>query len=185
MCDMLLRAFRPCSARVVPGVVVAVRCGAGILRAAQTDARGAFDVAMPAAAAPTSSSSATPCAARILGATEQLCAPRGLAVARVVPARAASPASSYALGSPLAFFTARCRPASASGASAVATTTDAAPDQQRQRVPPPAQPALPEMQAPVGAPPRAGGDTSLPPFGVGGGLPLIFFFPFIPIIGIP
>ena len=28
MCDMLLRAFRPCSARVVPGVVVAVRCGA-------------------------------------------------------------------------------------------------------------------------------------------------------------
>jgi len=142
---------------------------------------------MPAAAAPTSSSSATPCAARILGATEQLCAPRGLAVARVVPARAASPASSYALGSPLAFFAARCRPGPASGSSgsAVATTTDDAPDQQRQRVPPPAQPALPEMQAPVGAPPRAGGDTSPPPFGVGGGLPLIFFFPFIPIIGIP
>ncbi|KAG2658866.1 atherin-like [Panicum virgatum] len=167
------------------GVVVAVRCagGAGLLRAAQTDARGAFDVAMPAAAAvpPSSSSSATPCAARVLGAaTEQLCAPRGLAVARVVPG------PSYALGSPLAFFTARCRPASASGGSAVApTTTDAAPDQQRQRVPPPAQPALPEMQAPVGAPPRAGGDTSPPPFGVGGGLPLIFFFPFIPIIGIP
>ena len=133
MCDMLLRAFRPCSARVVPGVVVAVRCagGAGLLRAAQTDARGAFDVAMPAAAAvpPSPSSSATPCAARVLGAaTEQLCAPRGLAVARVVPGP-----SSYALGSPLAFFTARCRLASASGGSAVATTTDAAPDQQRQR----------------------------------------------------
>ena len=29
MCDMLLRAFRPCSARVVPGVVVAVRCAGG------------------------------------------------------------------------------------------------------------------------------------------------------------
>jgi len=146
---------------------------------------------MPAAAAPTSSSSATPCAARILGATEQLCAPRGLAVARVVPARAASPASSYALGSPLAFFAARCRPGPASGSSgsAVATTTNDAPDQQRQRdaprVPPPARPAPPEMQAPGGAPPRAGGNTSPPPFGVGGGLPLIFFFPFIPILGIP
>jgi len=184
ICFCLRFVLRACRV-VLPGVVVAVRCagGAGLLRAAQTDARGAFDVAMPAAAAvpPSPSSSATPCAARVLGAaTEQLCAPRGLAVARVVPGP-----SSYALGSPLAFFTARCRPASASGGSAVATTTDAAPDQQRQRVPPPAQPALPEMQAPVGAPPRAGGDTSPPPFGVGGGLPLIFFFPFIPIIGLP
>ncbi|RLN07315.1 hypothetical protein C2845_PM11G06690 [Panicum miliaceum] len=167
---------------VVPGVVVAVRCaggpgGAGLLRAAQTDSRGAFDVAMPATAP-------TPCAARVLGATEQLCAPRGLAVARVVPGGAASP-SSYALGSPLAFFTTRCRPAS--GGSAAATTMDA-PDRQRQRdaprVPPAARPAPPAMQAPVGAPPRAGGDGSSP-FGVGGGLPLIFFFPFIPIIGIP
>ncbi|PUZ75950.1 hypothetical protein GQ55_1G251200 [Panicum hallii var. hallii] len=175
------------------GVVVAVRCadggGAGLLRAAQTDARGAFDVAMPAAVAPSSSAPATPCAARVLGATEQLCAPRGLAVARVVPDRAPGPSSSsssYALGSPLAFFTTRCRPAS--GGSAAAATMDA-PDQQRQRdaprVPPEARPAPPAMQAPVGAPPRAGGITSPPPFGVGGGLPLIFFFPFIPIIGIP
>ncbi|CAN6251784.1 unnamed protein product [Urochloa humidicola] len=84
------------------GVVVAVRCaGDGGLRAAQTDARGAFDVAMPAAAP-----SSTPCAARVLDATtEQLCAPGGLAVARVVPARAPGPSTSsspYALGSRLA-----------------------------------------------------------------------------------
>ncbi|CAL5021641.1 unnamed protein product [Urochloa decumbens] len=177
------------------GVVVAVRCagggGAGLLRAAQTDSRGAFDVAMPTAAAAAS----TPCAARVLGAaTEQLCASGGFAVARVVPAR--EPGSSsyyYALGSRLAVFT-RCGPATGGGGggSAVAETTDAADRRQQRRqgdaprVPEP-RPMPPAMQAPaVSAAPRAGGNGSPPPpFGVGGGVPLIFFFPFIPIIGIP
>ncbi|OEL12796.1 hypothetical protein BAE44_0026185 [Dichanthelium oligosanthes] len=175
------------------GVVVAVKCAGGYggddgagLHAAQTDGRGAFDVAMPTAAS-LSSPPATPCAARVLGGTEQLCAPRGLAVARVVPDRA--PGSSYALGSRLAFFT-RCRPASG-GSAAVATTMDAADDQQQQgqgdaprvRVPEP-RPMPPAMRTPASPPPRAGGNDS-PPFGMGGGLPLIYFFPFIPIIGIP
>ncbi|CAL5057891.1 unnamed protein product [Urochloa decumbens] len=174
------------------GVVVAVRCaggdGADLLRAAQTDSRGAFDVAMPTAAAAAS----TPCGARVLGAaTEQLCAPGELAVARVVPARGPGSSSSYALGSRLAVFT-RCGPATGGG-SAVAETTDAADRQQQQRrqgdaprVPEP-RPMPPAMQAPaVSAAPRAGGNGSPPPpFGVGGGVPLIFFFPFIPIIGIP
>ncbi|CAL4887532.1 unnamed protein product [Urochloa decumbens] len=172
-------------------VVVAVRCvgdGAGLLHAAQTDSRGAFDVAMP-----TSAAASTPCAARVLGATtEQLCAPRGLAVARVVPAREPGySSSSYALGSRLAVFT-RCSPATGGGGGpAVAETMDN-PDRQQQRqgdaprVPEP-RPMPPATQAPVvSAAPRAGGNGSPPPpFGVGGGMPLIFFFPFIPIIGIP
>nr|CAB3446792.1 unnamed protein product [Digitaria exilis] len=162
------------------GVVVAVKCaGDDGLRAAQTDGRGAFDVAVPAVASP------TPCAARVLGGTEQLCAPRGLAVAHVVPAGRmpdpSSSSSSYALGSRLAVFT-RCRPAT--GGSAAATTMDA-PDQQQQPRVPAARRMPPAVQTPVvGAPPRAGGNAS-PPFGMGSGLPLIYFFPFVPIIGIP
>ncbi|CAO2046047.1 unnamed protein product [Urochloa humidicola] len=171
------------------GVVVAVRCaGDGGLRAAQTDARGAFDVAMPAAAP-----SSTPCAARVLGATtEQLCAPGGLAVARVVqvPGGAPGPSTSsspYALGSRLAIFT-RCGPATGGGSAVATTTMDDAPDEQQgraARVPEP-RPMPPAMRTPVvRAAPRAGGNGSPPPLGVGGGVPLIFFFPFIPIIGIP
>ncbi|CAL4969010.1 unnamed protein product [Urochloa decumbens] len=179
------------------GVVVAVRCagdGAGLLRAARTDSRGAFDVAMPTAAA-----ASTPCAARVLGATtEQLCAPRGLAAARVVQVPGGAPgastsSSSYALASRLAVFT-RCGPATGGGGgSAVAETRDDPDDQQQRRrrqgdaarVPEP-RPMPPAMQTPaVSSAPRAGGNGSPPPLGVGGGMPLIFFFPFIPIIGIP
>ncbi|CAD6250789.1 unnamed protein product [Miscanthus lutarioriparius] len=167
------------------GVVVAVKCagdggGAG-LHAAQTDGHGNFDVAVPGASA----SVASPCAARVLGATEQLCAPQRLTVARVVPARAPGPAaaaSSYVLGSRLAFFT-RC--AAASGSSAVATTMAADRDHDHQGNAPPEpelRPAPPAVQTPVWPPPFAGGNS--PPFSFGG-LPLIFFFPFIPIIGIP
>ncbi|KAF8693318.1 hypothetical protein HU200_038707 [Digitaria exilis] len=166
------------------GVVVAVKCaGDDGLRAAQTDGRGAFDEAMPEVASPTL------CAARVLGGTEQLCAPRGLAVAHVVPAGRtpdpSSSSSSYALGSRLAVFT-RCHPATSG--SAAATTMDA-PDQQQQgdapRVPA-ARRMPPAEQTPVvGAPPRAGGNAASPPFGMGSGLPLIYFFPFVPIIGIP
>lgn len=179
-----------CTCALVPfvlgitGVVVAVKCagddgGAG-LHAAQTDGRGNFDVAVPGASA----SSASPCAARVLGATEQLCAPQRLTVARVVPARApgsAAASSSYVLGSRLAFFT-RC--AAASGSSAVATTmADRDHDHQGNAPPEPElRPAPPAVQTPVWPPPFAGGNS--PPFSFGG-LPLIFFFPFIPIIGIP
>lgn len=175
------------------GVVVAVKCagdggGAGALHAAETDGLGAFDMAMPAAVSSSGASGATPCAARVLGATEHLCAPRGLAVARVVPARApgSSSSSHYALGSRLAVFT-RCRQTTGGG-SAAATTMDA-PDRQQgdaPRVAAPRRPMPPALQTPpvVSAPPRAGGNGS-PPFGMGGGLPLIYFFPFIPIIGIP
>ncbi|CAN6272921.1 unnamed protein product [Urochloa humidicola] len=164
------------------GAVVAVRCaGDGGLHAAHTDALGAFDVAMPAAAP-----SSTPCAARILGATtEQLCAPGGLAVARVVPAPGApGPSSSYALGSRLAVFT-RCGQATGGGGSAVAATTMDARDRQDAPRVPELRSMPPAMQTPVvRAAPRAGGNGSPPPYGVGG-VPLIFFFPFIPIIGIP
>lgn len=168
------------------GVVVAVKCagdgGAGI-HAAQTDGRGNFDVAMPGAPA-----SASPCAARVLGATEQLCAPQRLTVARVVPAAVApgsatTTSSSYVLGSRLAFFT-RC--AAASGSSAVATMTMAADDRDHQGNAPPEpelRPMPPVVQTPVRPPPFAGFGGNSPPFGFGG-LPLIFF-PFIPIIGIP
>uniref|UniRef100_A0A0A9BUJ8 Uncharacterized protein n=1 Tax=Arundo donax TaxID=35708 RepID=A0A0A9BUJ8_ARUDO len=146
------------------GVVVAVKCagddGTG-LHAAQTDGRGNFNVAMPA--------SASACAARVLGAAEQLCAPQRLTVARVVPGRRLG-SSYYALGSHLAFFTG-CGP---SVSSAGATTTLAASDQR--------EPMPPAMQTPVGSLPRAEGNS--PPFGMGG-LPLIYFFPFLPIIGIP
>lgn len=166
------------------GVVVAVKCagdddgGAG-LHAAQTDGRGNFDVAVPAAA----SASGAPCAARVLGATEQLCAPWGLTVARVVPARAPGSASypaSYVLGSRLAFFT-RC--AAASGGSAVAATM-ADRDHQGGNAPmePARRPTPPAARTPAWTPPFRGGNR--PPFSFGG-LPPFFFFPFIPIIGIP
>ncbi|CAD6244462.1 unnamed protein product [Miscanthus lutarioriparius] len=142
------------------GVVVAVKCagddggggGAG-LHAAQTDGRGNFDVAVPGA-------SASPCAARVLGATEQLCAPQGLTVSRVVPARAPGPtaaaASSYVLGSRLAFFT-RC--AAASGSSAIATTMAADRDRDHQgNAPrePELRPTPPAVQTPAWPPPFAG-----------------------------
>ncbi|CAN6238322.1 unnamed protein product [Urochloa humidicola] len=165
------------------GVVVAVRCAGdtGLLLAAATDALGAFDVAMPSAVAPPSSAATptpTPCAARVLGATtEQLCAPQGLAVARVVPG------PSYTLGSRLAVFVTRCGPgpASGGGGSAAAAETMDAPDRQQRRRQGDAAPRVPV----VSAAPRAGGNGSPPPLGAGGGLPLILFFPFIPIIGIP
>lgn len=165
---------------LVTGVVVAVKCagdddgGAG-LHAAQTDGRGNFDVAVPAAA----SASGAPCAARVLGATEQLCAPWGLTVARVVPARAPGSASfpaSYVLGSRLAFFT-RC--AAASGGSAVAATMA---DRDHQGGNAPMEPARRPTPPAAWTPPFRGGNR--PPFGFGG-LPPFFFFPFIPIIGIP
>ncbi|KAJ1279395.1 hypothetical protein BS78_04G153000 [Paspalum vaginatum] len=154
------------------GVVVAVKCAGdgGGLHAAQTDARGDFDVAVPA-------DSASPCAARVLGATAQLCAPQGLMVARVVPNRAPGSAASYALGSRLGFFT-RC---GASG-SAFATTMDDRDQQGHAATAPELRPMPPAVQTPVWPPPLAGGNS--PPFGLGG-LPLIFLFPFIPIIGIP
>ncbi|XP_002452213.1 uncharacterized protein LOC8064224 [Sorghum bicolor] len=173
------------------GVVVAVKCagngdggGAG-MHAAQTDGGGNFDVAVPGASA---SSASQPCAARVLGATEQLCAPQRLTVARVVPARARAPgsaaAASYVLGSRLAFFT-RC--AAATGSSAVATTMAADRDHHHNQGNAPPEPELrptaPAVPTPVSPPPFAGGGNS-PPFGFGG-LPLIVFFPFIPIIGIP
>ncbi|KQJ99746.1 uncharacterized protein LOC104584272 [Brachypodium distachyon] len=141
------------------GVVVAVKCtgGAG-LHAAQTDGSGSFDVAVPAA-------SGSRCAARVLGGAEQLCAPQGLAVARVV----AAAGGSYALGSRLAVFT-RC----GAGAGAVATMATGSGGQ---------RPAPPGPR-PVMSPPQAvGRGSSSPPYGLG--IPLIYFFPFIPIIGIP
>lgn len=168
-------------------MVVAVKCagdsdGSAGLHAAQTDGRGNFDVAVPAEA----SASGAPCAARVLGATEQLCAPWGLTVARVVPARGPGSASypaSYVLGSRLAFFT-RC--AAASGGSAVAATM-ADRDRQGGNAPPPMEPALrptpPEARTPAWTPPSRGGNR--PPFSFGGLPPFFFFFPFIPIIGIP
>ncbi|XP_066381855.1 uncharacterized protein [Miscanthus floridulus] len=155
-----LRGSVDCAAgHDLSGVVVAVKCagdggggGAG-LHAAQTDGRGNFDVAVPGA-------SASPCAARVLGATEQLCAPQGLTVSRIVPARApgsaAAASSSYVLGSRLAFFT-RC--AAASGSSAVATTMAADRDRDHQgNAPrePELRPTPPAVQTPVWPPPFAG-----------------------------
>uniref|UniRef100_A0A0A9B6G8 Uncharacterized protein n=1 Tax=Arundo donax TaxID=35708 RepID=A0A0A9B6G8_ARUDO len=162
----LPRALDCAAGQDLSGVVVAAKCagddGTG-LPAAESDVRGDFEMAMPA--------SASPCAARVLGATEQLCAPQGLTVARVVPERRHG--SSYALGSRLAFFT-RC---GASGFSAGVVTTTAAGDQgHAPRVPA----SRPKPSA--GSTPRAGGKS--PPIGMGG-LPLIYFFPFLPIIGIP
>ncbi|KAG8070914.1 hypothetical protein GUJ93_ZPchr0006g45533 [Zizania palustris] len=142
------------------GVVVAVKCrdGAG-LRAAQTDGRGNFNVVVPAGGQQPS-----PCAARVLGGADQLCAPERLTVSPVVAGREPG---SYALGSRLAVFT-RCGALAKMAASGDQT---------------PAQPRVPRTprQTPAASPPRAGG--TIPPFGPG--LPLIYFFPFLPIIGIP
>jgi hypothetical protein len=155
-------------------VVVAVKCAAGNnndtdlhLHAAETDASGTFDVVMPASSSPGSL-----CAAKVLGATQWLCAPPGLPVARVVvPERApAGSSSSYTLVSRLAFFT-RC------GANSAAAATMAARDQGQH-----AAPRVPSPTPVMRSPPPAGGSGS--PYGMGG-LPLIYFFPFIPIIGIP
>ncbi|KAK3154268.1 hypothetical protein QOZ80_2BG0188350 [Eleusine coracana subsp. coracana] len=158
------------------GVIVAVKCASdnndtGTLHAVETDARGKFHVAMPA-----SPSGWSQCAARILGATQRLCAQPGLTVARVVVPERAPPGSSYALGSRLAFFT-RCGP---DVGTAAATTTMAARDEEQ-----PAAPRVPSTRpwAPVRSPLPAGG-SGRSPYGIGG-LPLIFFFPFVPIIGIP
>uniref|UniRef100_A0A0E0CLJ6 Uncharacterized protein n=1 Tax=Oryza meridionalis TaxID=40149 RepID=A0A0E0CLJ6_9ORYZ len=158
------------------GVVVAVRCGggggggggAGQLRAAQTDERGGFDVAVPAGGGDVvdgrRSHPHQRCAARVLGGAEQLCAPGGLAVAPVVAA-AGPEHGSYALASSLAVFT-RC------GGGGLASTAAATGNGQ--------SPAPPRARR---ATPRAGRAT--PPPYAGPGLPLIYFFPFLPIIGIP
>jgi hypothetical protein len=143
-------------------VVVAVQCrgveghSAG-LHAAQTDGGGSFGVAMPEAP------DVLWCAARVLGGTEQLCAPQSLTVARIVAGREPG---SYALGSRLAVFT-RC------GALAA---TMAGGDKQ-----PPPTPAMRLPSPPAMSAPRIG--RSSPPYGLG--IPLIYVFPFIPIIGIP
>ncbi|KAK3158103.1 hypothetical protein QOZ80_2AG0132960 [Eleusine coracana subsp. coracana] len=159
------------SQKAEKGVIVAVKCASdnndtATLHAAETDARGTFHVAMPA-----SPLGWSPCAARVLGATQRLCAPPGLTVARVVvperaPAASSFSSSSYALGSRLAFFT-RC-------GAATMTMTMAARDEE--------QPAAPRVPSPGPWPPVGGSGRS--PYGMGG-LPLIFFFPFVPIIGIP
>uniref|UniRef100_A0A0D9VGP3 Uncharacterized protein n=1 Tax=Leersia perrieri TaxID=77586 RepID=A0A0D9VGP3_9ORYZ len=146
------------------GVVVAVRCGGGAapagLRAAQTDERGGFEVAVPANVDDGVRRGHPRCAARVLGGAEQLCA----------------------LGSRLAVFT-RC-----GGAVATTTTTtmaaEAAAGAGEQKSP--ATPRSPRTPTPRQTP--AG--TTSPPRGAtprydGPGLPLIYFFPFLPIIGIP
>lgn len=161
------------SRAVAAGVVVAVRCGGGDggvgqLRAAQTDERGGFDVAVPAAGGDDVDGrrSHPRCAARVLGGAEQLCAPGRLAVAPVVAAGGREKHGSYALASSLAVFT-RC------GGGALASSTAAATGNGQSPAPPRARRATP----------RAGRATS-PPY-AGPGLPLIYFFPFLPIIGIP
>ncbi|KAE8799794.1 hypothetical protein D1007_24894 [Hordeum vulgare] len=143
------------------GVVLAVECsgvdggGARPRAVAQTDGRGNFGVAVPEPVP------ASRCAARVLGDTrEQLCAPRRLTVARVV---VAGRAGSYALGSRLAVFT-RC--------GGTVATMSAGGSDQRSPPRPASRPSLP---------PRFG--RSSPPCGLG--IPLIYVFPFIPIIGIP
>ncbi|XP_040376427.1 protein argonaute 12 [Oryza brachyantha] len=153
------------------GVVVAVRCGGGDgavqLRAAQTDERGGFDVAVPADGGG-GGHGRRRCAARVLGGAEQLCAPGRLAVAPVV---APAEPGSYALGSRLAVLT-RC-------GGAVAATTAAATGSDQSPAPPRARrtPTTRRTQ------PRPGRGTGRPYDGPG--LPLIYFFPFLPIIGIP
>ncbi|KAM0889545.1 hypothetical protein ACQ4PT_027624 [Festuca glaucescens] len=147
------------------GVVVAVQCrglegDSAELHAAQTDGGGSFGVAMPEAP------DVSRCAARVLGGTEQLCAPKSLTVARVVAGREPG---SYALGSRLAVFT-RC------GALAATMAATGGGDQR-----PPPTPALRLPSPPARTAPRVG--RSSPPYGLG--IPLIYVFPFIPIIGIP
>lgn len=153
---------------------MAVRCGGGDggvgqLRAAQTDERGGFDVAVPAAGGDDVDGrrSHPRCAARVLGGAEQLCAPGRLAVAPVVAAGGREKHGSYALASSLAVFT-RC-----GGGGALASSTAAATGNGQSPAPPRARRATP----------RAGRAT--PPPYAGPGLPLIYFFPFLPIIGIP
>uniref|UniRef100_A0A453CPS6 Uncharacterized protein n=3 Tax=Triticinae TaxID=1648030 RepID=A0A453CPS6_AEGTS len=142
------------------GVVVTVECsgGAGPHVVARTDGGGNFGVAVP------ESVLASRCPARVLGGTEQLCAPRRLTVARVV---VAGRPGSYALGSRLAVFT-RC-------GGAVATMS--AGGSGGQTSPPRLAPRLPSPSLP----PFVG--RASPPYGLG--IPLIYVFPFIPIIGIP
>ncbi|KAM0835205.1 hypothetical protein ACQ4PT_063087 [Festuca glaucescens] len=142
------------------GVVVAVQCrGVEGDSAAQTDGGGSFGVAMPEA--PVSG-----CAARVLGGTGQLCAPQSITVARIVAGREPG---SYALGSRLAVFT-RC--------GALAATMAATGGGEKQP-PPTTAPRLPSP--PARSAPRVGRNS--PPYGLG--IPLIYVFPFIPIIGIP
>ncbi|KAF7003131.1 hypothetical protein CFC21_018497 [Triticum aestivum] len=148
------------------GVVMGVECsgvdggGAGPHVVARTDGGGNFSVAVP------ESVPASRCAARVLGGTEQLCAPQRLTVARVV---AAGRPGSYALGSRLAVFT-RCE-------GVVATMSAGGGSGQRS---PPTPRLAPQLPSPS-VPPLVG--RSSPPYGLG--IPLIYVFPFIPIIGIP
>ncbi|KAM3369437.1 hypothetical protein ACQJBY_017366 [Aegilops geniculata] len=150
--------------RHLSGVVVAVECsgvdggGTGLRVVVRTDGGGNFSVAVP------ESVPASRCAARVLGGTEQLCAPRRLTVARVV---VVGRPGSYMLGSRLAVFT-RC-------GGAVATMS--AGGGGGQTSPPRLAPRLPSPSLP----PLFG--RSSPPYGLG--IPLIYVFPFIPIIGIP
>lgn len=151
--------------RNLSGVVVAVKCANGTaLRAAETDGRGRFEVAVPAPAP--GSASGSRCAARILGGPEQLCALRRFAASRVVVAGRSRRPGSYALASRLAVFT-RCASASTTDA-AVATTTTATATAETTL----AMARLPGIDSPL--------DYNL-------GLPLSLLFPFLPIVsgGIP
>ncbi|KQJ82529.1 uncharacterized protein LOC100827343 [Brachypodium distachyon] len=177
--------------RNLSGVVVAVKCANGTgVRAAETDGQGRFEVAVPASR----SKPGSPCAARILGGPEQLCAPPRFAASRVVVAHARPGGGSYALTSPLGVFT-QCGSATApSGEPEKATTAADAPEKATTAAGAPEK-ATTAADAPETATAAADDGTALEtakpvrlpgidsPLDYNMGLPLNLFFPFFPVVG--
>ncbi|XP_010931111.1 uncharacterized protein [Elaeis guineensis] len=158
-----------CTSHNLAGVFVAVKCNhEKRLLPALTNNKGYFEVEIPTKSSPPSSSPPD-CLVRLLGGPEQLCSFKKSMTSKIVKAQGLE--ESYALATPLTFF--RSCPSHADQNWHPDMTSDAGtPRPPNARAPraPNAGPARPD-----GLPlPR---DLELPP--------LIYFFPFIPIIGIP
>ncbi|KAG1369711.1 putative Pollen Ole e 1 allergen and extensin family protein [Cocos nucifera] len=143
------------------GVVVAVKCNhEKKLLPALTNNKGYFEVEIPTKSSPPSSSPPH-CLVRLLGGPEQLCSFNKSMTSKIVKAQGLK--ESYALATPLTFF--RSCPSHADQNWRPDETSDAG-----------------APRVPNAGPPRPDGlplpkDWILPP--------LIYVFPFIPIIGIP